>query len=314
MKVILHIGAHRTGTTSFQMYMRREAAGLQGQGIGFWGPARTRKGLFAGIQPVPGLGATAAQRARGRILLQMDRAAQNGVGTLVVSDENMMGSVRRNLRARALYPDVGERLARYVGAFDGRIDTVILSVRALDHFWASTAAYGVSRGHAVPDAHGAMQIAMGARTWRDVVQDVACAAPGARIVVAPFETSAARPDTMLAIGTGASVPVDRTPDRLNKAPGPDALRSILTDRGEDPDQIARGTGRWTPFDISARAMLREAYADDMLWLVAGADGLATLTEDLDHARAGQTPPYGPRTRGHPPHDKQERRMAEPRGS
>ena len=313
MKVILHIGAHRTGTTSFQSYMREQSGTLQGQGVGFWGPARTRKGLFAGIQPVPGLAGTAAQRARGRIQLQLARARQNGTHTLVVSDENMMGSVRRNLRSRTLYADVGERFSRYVCAFDGTVDTVVLTVRALDHYWASAAAYGVARGHGVPDPDCAMQIALAARTWRDVITDVACAAPGARIIVAPFETAAARPDTMLTLAAGTQAPVDHAADRLNRAPSADDLRAILVDRGEDPDQIAAGAGRWTPFDIAARAALREAYADDMLWLVAGADGLATLTEELDHTRAGQTPPHGPLTRGRG-HDKQERRMAEPRGS
>ena len=50
MRVILHTGAHRCATTSFQEYMRQNAQPLARQGIGFWGPHRTRGGLFHGIQ------------------------------------------------------------------------------------------------------------------------------------------------------------------------------------------------------------------------------------------------------------------------
>lgn len=310
MKVILHIGAHRTGTTSFQSYVRRHSADLRDGGLGFWGPMRTRKGLFAGVQPTPGLGLTAARRARGRILLNLKKAQANGVQTLLVSDENMMGSVRLNLRKRCLYPDIGERLARYVWAFDQRIDKIVLSVRALDHFWASSLAYGVGRGHEMPDAARCLGIAHQPRTWRDVVSEVSCAAPLAQIEVIPFEVSAGRPDLMLSAATDHAAPRDAAPEWLNRAPTAAQLRTILAERGENPDVIAHNEGRWNPFDTHARAALREAYADDMHWLVSGANGLATLTEELDQTRAGKTLPHGPHKRGQG-HDIEERRMAQP---
>ncbi|MEL6452699.1 MAG: hypothetical protein AAFQ19_15700 [Pseudomonadota bacterium] len=313
MTVTLHIGAHRTATTSFQAYMRRHAADLHCQGVGFWGPLRTRKGLFAGIQPVPGLGhgPAAARRARGRILLQLDKAARQGTRRVVVSDENMMGSVRQNMRRRSLYADVGERVSRYICAFDGQVDTVVLSVRALDRFWASVSAYAVARGHAVPNGDICDRIAHSARTWRDVIADVACAAPQARIVVVPFEVNMGRSDRLLRACGVSDAPRAADPEWLNRAPDAAALRSILADRGEDPDQVPHdGASRWTPFDPTARAALREAYADDMHWLVAGADGLATLTEDLDQTRAGHTPPDGPHARGQED-DNTQRRLAQP---
>lgn len=310
MKVILHIGAHRTGTMSFQSYIRRHSKELRDDGLGFWGPMRTRKGLFAGVQPTPGFGRTAARRARGRILLNLKKAQAQGVETLFVSDENMMGSVRMNLRKSRLYPDIGERLARYIWAFDQRIDKIVLSVRALDHFWASSLAYGVGRGHAVPDAARCLGIARQPRTWRDVVSDVSCAAPLAQIEVIPFEMSADRPDLMLTAATGHAAPRDAAPEWLNRAPTAAQLRDVLAERGEDIDAVPDTDGRWNPFDTNARAALREAYADDMHWLISGANGLATLTEELDQTRAGKTLPLGPYKRGLG-HDIEERRMAQP---
>ena len=54
MDIILHLGAHRTATTSFQHYLRANAAGLGAAGIGVWGPETTRDGLLAGVIPPRG--------------------------------------------------------------------------------------------------------------------------------------------------------------------------------------------------------------------------------------------------------------------
>ena len=311
MKVILHIGAHRTATSSLQSYIRRNLPALHGAGVGFWGPLRTRKGLFAGIQPTVVQGRDAPRRARGRIALQLDKATRCGVHTLLVSDENMMGSVRRNMRTARLYPDVGERLSRYFTAFDQRIDKVVMSVRGLDHYWASAISYGVARGHPVPDAQHRARIAHGARTWRDVICDVACAMPDTQIEVIPFERAAGRPDAVLAACIGHHTPRDTTSEWLNRGPSAARLRRMLQDRGAPATPVPEHPGRWIPFDTTGRAALREAYADDMHWLLAGAGGLATLTEDLDQTRAGHTLPNGSLTQGRE-HDFQERRMAQPR--
>ena len=88
------------------------------------------------------------------------------------------------------------------------------------------------------------------------------------------------------------------------------LRALLTERGDDPDLVSGFSPRWAPFDPAAIAAMREAYMDDIHWLTAGADGLATLTEDLGQRGAGQTLPRGPLTRGHG-NDDEERRVAEP---
>ncbi|APX10986.1 hypothetical protein [Tateyamaria omphalii] len=312
MKVILHIGAHRTGTTSFQAYIRQNADFMRSRRIGFWGPLRTRKGLLSGIQPSFASTPKSARRARGRVHLNLHKAERNGTKTLLVSDENMIGTMRRNMRKRSLYDDVGERMSRYSAAFDGRIDTVVISVRSLNHYWNSVAAYCVARGHTMLEPDQRLRIAFGPRTWRDAIADVACAVPGARIVVVPFERTAGRPDAMFQALTGLHGPRTAAETWLNRSPSVPQLRELLAERGDNPNLIRGASERWTPFDPAASAAMREAYLDDIHWLTAGAEGLATLTEDLGQRGAGQTLPHGPLTRGHG-HDNQERRMADPRG-
>ncbi|MFT6022865.1 MAG: hypothetical protein ACI9PY_000976 [Ascidiaceihabitans sp.] len=317
MDIILHLGAHRTGSTTFQSYMTRNKTALRTDGVEFWGPLRTRAGLFAGIQPNGGPchGRNTHARAHGRIRMQLDKAAQSGVKTLIVSDENMIGSVRSNLRTRSLYPAIGERIARFAPAFGGRITRVVLNTRAQDLYWASCAAYGVSRGHPMLRAIAFEAMTASARTWRDVIADLSCAVDGVDVAVLPFERFAGRPDAMLRAITGGGAPKNGADEWLNRAPNTAVLREILQSRSIKAPELDGVTGRWRPFDAAQSAALREDYADDMFWLTAGADGLATLTEDIAQPRAGQTragtiPPAGAIQKGHR-HDFQERHLAQP---
>jgi hypothetical protein len=302
MKIVLHLGAHRTATTTFQHYLRTNRDVLQASGLGFWGPMRTRGGLFAGISPGPRVAyrKNAFSRARGRVQLQLDGAADSGVKTLLISDENFIGNIRMCLAQDSLYPSVGERIARYAAAFDGRIDKVVLNIRALDLWWCSAVAFGVGRGRPLPRPGAYDTIAGGDRGWKDVITDIACGLPpSTKICVQPFETFAGRPDVSIQRMTGIAGPRAAASERLNKAPDLSELRRLLAERGELDDRLPKGEGRWHPFNEAQEDALRQLYADDMRWLSSGADGLATLTEDPYRERA-QTHAaiVGTMTRGH----------------
>ena len=98
MQTCLHLGAHRCATTSFQEYLRQNAADLETQGIGFWGPRRTRNGLLHGVLPTPAVGnaQALAKRAQGRIRMNLNQSQERGIQHLIVSDENLIGSTRTN--------------------------------------------------------------------------------------------------------------------------------------------------------------------------------------------------------------------------
>ncbi|KIC11497.1 hypothetical protein RA19_05490 [Leisingera sp. ANG-M1] len=308
MKVILHTGAHRCATTSFQEYMRQNAQGLKMQGLGFWGPFRTRNGLFHGIQPGPArvTGRNLAQRARGRLQLQLANCRDSGVHQLLVSDENMMGTIRENLRLGDLYSGVGERMARFSQAFGRTVTDVAVSIRSLDSYWTSALAYAVARGHRVPSPAQLDRLVQAPRSWRDVITDIACALPDARLHVLPFETFGTRPEAQLTALTGVeTAPMTHARVRLNGSLCLQDLRASLP--ASVAARLPQGTGRWRPFDDTQAAHLRETYADDMMWLASGADGTALLVQDPDKLAAGLNPPRYDLTRGRP--DDKQRRMA-----
>lgn len=281
MEIVAHIGCHRTGTTTFQSYLRLNSEALKESKVVFWGPRRTRKGLFPGLIPgKPGSRVVNAQkRAEGRVRLNIARAESAGAETILISDENMVGSVRANIREASLYPAIGERMARYARAFDGQITRVALGIRGQDRYWASAIAYGVSRGHPVPGPRKLKSIAKAQRTWRDVITDLSCAVPDAEICVLPYESYYANPKTLLETTCKLNVPVTGGYEWLNRAPDLPTLRAILEDRGEDPSQLPEGDGAWQPFTEAQVADMQEQFADDLFWLSAGAGGLATMTEE-----------------------------------
>lgn len=303
MDIILHVGSHRTGSTSFQHYLRGNRADLMAQGTALWEPNMLRKGLFDGLFAAPRMrnGRNLQRRAMGRVRLHAAQAKRAGAKRLLVSEENMIGAPRACLRAASLFPAIGERMARLDAAFEGRITRVVMCIRAQDLWWSSVAAYGVGRGHDVPDANRIAALAASPRTWRDVITDLSCALPETEINVMPFEQFVGQSDHILEVATGHAAPQHHAKSWLNRSPDAAMLRDKMAQQGVPatalPEHLAKGEGRWNPFTPAQAAALREAYADDMMWLAAGADGLATLTEDRSRNRAGLTLPAGAHTKG-----------------
>ena len=312
MDIILHLGAHRTATTSLQHHATARAPALADRGVAFWGPPVTRGGLMAGVIPVPGghPDAAHAERARGRIALRVAQAREAGMTRLVVSDENMIGAPRTCLRRHRLYPGAGERVARIGHAFGSHITRAVLSIRAQDAWWESVLAFAVARGHRLPSRGDLDRLVTGARQWRDVVAELACALPGVEIVILPHEQFATYPDARLAqmIGHADATAGQDAAQWRGRAPDLDALRHAVAARGGDTARLPDGTGRWQPFDAAQAAALKEAYEDDLFWLRAGADGLARLAGETGPLSAGQQPQSGHPTRGQDD-DIEERNMA-----
>jgi len=139
-----------------------------------------------------------------------------------------------------------------------------------------------------------------------VLSDVACAMPGARIWALPFETDGGRPETQLAAMIGQPMPRSNARLRLNATPHLPELRGQL--QSAVAAQLPEGQGRWQPFDAAQIAALRETYADDLMWLTAGGDGLVQLKQDPDKTGQGMNPARTDLTRGRP-HDDQTERVA-----
>lgn len=286
MEVILHIGAHRTGTTTLQRFLQANHARLADQLIASWGPDRTRRGLFSGLIKAPHRitpDVTArATRATGLIRVEIERLSAQGFEHLIVSEENIIGSMENNLFTRHLYPHARFRVGRFVPAFGDTCRRIVLGIRSYDRHWASSLGYLVKAGYGLPARDHVAQLALQPVRWRQIIRQVAEVFPDAELVVWPFEAMVAVPEQQLAVLSGRNVPgpFQGARDWHNTGPGRDHLRALLAEMGDmkGRDRIPPGAGAWQPFTQTETAHLRALYAEDIAWLRAGADGLATYFE------------------------------------
>ncbi len=273
--ITLHLGAHRTATSSLQRMLDRDAVALNATGIAIWGPKRTRTGLLTGVMGDPGRREgrrdVQARRAAGRVSMQRADLAADGVQRLVISDENMLGGLRENVLLGRLYPTVAARLHRLSDTLPG-VGRVCLSLRSPDAWWTSVFAFLMTRGFAPPDRATLDAILQARRGWRDVIHDVAGAFPDAELVVWSYEDFGAKPETAYQWLTGLPPQSDARP-MLNGSLPIDALRARLRDEGHATE--LPGVGQtYAPFTPDERQAMRDAHRADLDWLRNGADGLA----------------------------------------
>jgi hypothetical protein len=298
MDILLHLGAHRTATSGFQAFLWANRAALAAAGLTPWTPRRTRDGLLDGLirhpMRVTLTDERRAARALGRLRLEFDRLDRAGQSALLISEENLLGTMMNNIEDRGLYPFLTDRMARYAPAFDGRGLHVGLGIRDYADYWASCLGFAIGRGHPAPDRALLDCLVTQPRRWRHLVREIATVFPAARITVWTHEAMAGRARAVTAALSGQGVPAGLTDprDRHNRGPGYDAVVEALALRGETlPEAAARqSAGRWMPFDADQHAVLHAQYRQDLAWLDAGAEGLAV---HLD----GRTPPATPHRPG-----------------
>lgn len=266
VEVILHVGAHRTGTTSLQSWLLQNADALEGAGIAVWGPDRTRGGLFAGLMKRPDAVTLAddlqAQRSAVRIRDELDRLAGAGIRQLIVSEENMIGTMPICLDHATIYPDARARLDRIAAAFDGAVTGVGLALRSYDDWWASVLATAAGPGVAQTDV--LHRLAGHPRGWQRIIATLAEAFPDAHRIVWPFEALVGRHGAQLRLLTGgAALPPGLYEERRARNA---RLRAL-------PGGGAADAGAPVPFAPAQRAALRARYEQDLAWLRAGVAGV-----------------------------------------
>lgn len=294
VEICLHLGAHRTGSTSLQVFMNTNRVALARARTAIWGPGRTRTGLFEGLIRDPnGLNDAhlkLAERSVGRIRLQINRAVENGMRRVVVSEENMIGTMVHNLRQDALYGQVQPRLKRFVPAFAGHDLRIGIAIRTYEDYWASALAFRIKGGEAFPTAKRLNALAQQPRRWRHVIADISGAFPRAPITVWSFDALKSHPHLQLDAVTGGKVPAGLSDDgRTNNASlTANEIALVAQERGQTDlaQELMTQPGRYQPFDGAQIQKFRQDYATDLDWLRHGSDGLATYIDPAEGTFGG----------------------------
>lgn len=278
MEIVLHVGAHRTATSALQRHIATHRKALAAAETAYWGPKVTRGGLFRRMSgSLDNALPWEAQRAAGRVALRLEKLRQDGHRRLLVSDENMIGSLRTVLEDTCLYPGAGQRVAEFARGFRGHRLTVGLGIRSYPQWWASALAFRLPRGGPMPRAGLRERMVTQPRRWRHVVQEIARALPDARVAVWTHEALSNLPDRVLHDLTGIETATSRLPP-TNASPAAGDLRRLMSDCGADFDGSMWRGDRFTPFAPHESRALRAQYDEDLAWLAAGADGLADYVD------------------------------------
>ncbi len=272
VQVVLHVGAHRTGSTSLQRALAANRPLMARQGVAYWGPGMLRDGLFSGLlrDPLRGDPETLrlCRRNCGLVGVELSRLAERGRRMLLISEENMLGTMGANLLTGTLYPAASMRLGRIAQALGGRVCRVVLAVRPQADYWASVLAFRVRNGAPLPDRALLEGLVVQPRGWRHVAADLARHFPEAEIALWDFDRLKGRVNAQYRILTGGHGWIREDGARHNASPGLAELRQLLTERGDRAAarRLPRGRGRWMPFDADQRRRLDAAWRADLDWL------------------------------------------------
>ena len=300
MEIRLHIGAHRTGSTRVQAELSRRAAHLATRGVVVVRPEDLRigKSALGRLHPrLPGpLRAVTAAHAHPQLIAARQAAEARGAHCLLVSEENLAGSIDAILRSGRLYGDIGARMRGLRPLLGSATVTVLLAVRGYDEFFASAYAHRTTRGPRPAFARLKPGFLALPRRWPAVAGDVLRALPQARLRVWDYDDSRRNELGMMreVIGLPDIVAVDaalpdlpapsaRAVEVLNAMTAPEdqdlAHRRAVAARYPRPDHAA-----FYPWTAEESARLRDAHAQDLAALRAMAHpqmSFAKLAEACD---------------------------------
>ena len=281
-RIVLHVGAHRTGTTRLQILLDDNRDALAGVGLAALTPPRAGKRGVATIRDVvrrlpetrrsalmwflrfpPGYG---PRRRLDRMIAEA--CAPGTPERLIFSDENLLGPPF-DLSGRGLYPFARRRLAAFAGLLDRAPAEVHLTLRSYDAFLVSA--------YAMQAVHGARVLPFWAirsnllapgRGWPELVADLADLFPASRLVLTQAERDPVRVRLGQLVGPQAlGVMRIRGDPRPNRAPTVEAMAACGGVRDADLRDrlVARHAGgaRFDPLTEEERAALARRYARDM---------------------------------------------------
>lgn len=185
-ELILHLGAHRTGSTYVQGVLAKNAALLAANGFGAPAQEDTRRVLTERLNPrLPSL---PLPGGFGRLLKQ---SGVETCETLILSDENILGFLNDIFTHHAFYPNTAARLKRLSRLLPVPPRKILLSIRPYESFFPSAYGRWLAPGRTVLPREDIAGIVLGfQRGWDDLVQEIAEVFPEAELLLSEYHSDA----------------------------------------------------------------------------------------------------------------------------
>lgn len=222
-QVYLHMGAHRTGSSSFQMCLGQNAAALRDAGFDVLYPGRDgadggnlRLRLPAPRDNVENEGAI-VERAQTRLTAQL-----TGKPKIILSEENLPGLMMGLFKGQ-FYADAEKRLTQLHGILPGPIKHLLFLVRPYDSFYASAWRLRAQDRRMDPFdtvRHRFLSIDQG---WHDLVATIKDTLKPEQMTVLDFRHRPSSPDLVRLLVPELDIPLQEIEARVNTSPSDAAI-------------------------------------------------------------------------------------------
>lgn len=280
--VVLHVGAHRTGTTSLQSALDLMSTELASSGVVVLTPPRPgKRGHSESIRDIARVASKAHKKGFRRWFKahaakrQLQRLTSNALPNrvplrrLILSDEVMLG-VAFSRNGIAIYPDAFRNLKSLRTLLPATPSEIHLCVRSYDSFLTSVYAM---RALYVPQVQPFTNLKERFLCldygWINLVETIVELFPKTKLVVSVFEEHNLLVKLKsLTRMSGESLNRQMFTFHVNRAPTVEAIEHKLHNRHETrhPDEIVQlhldGT-RFDPFSDKEKAYLQRCYSRDL---------------------------------------------------
>ncbi|MDA5095635.1 hypothetical protein O2N63_16210 [Aliiroseovarius sp. KMU-50] len=187
--VYLHLGAHRTGTGSFQEFLSMNAGRLEDHGVNLAVSNRDgqlRSGLKLRLPGKRHFRKNDLDEHRVWLDEQIDKTGLNRKRLTLVSEENFPGTIN-TLMSPEIYPIADKRLQFFASKMQKPIRKALFVVRSYDSFFESIFRKRVEFRAIDPFDHYRDDMMTMKRGWVDVIQDIRDATKVDQVHVLRFE-------------------------------------------------------------------------------------------------------------------------------
>lgn len=191
-EIVLHLGAHKTATTYLQSRLAGSADTLREQGVYFIRTGELRKKLLHVRRPdfLPNkIPMVRSWRTAGVYREYMRDAANWESQRVVVSEENLLGSLAQLVKTGLFCHNIQQRLHPVLQGMNRQPVTALLAVRSYDSFFASACSQVIrNEGYRKIDETTKERLLSVSRGWVEVIEEVIRALPtGSQLRIWRFE-------------------------------------------------------------------------------------------------------------------------------
>lgn len=248
MELILHIGAHRTGTTAMQDMLVANAPVLAARG--------TCAVVHDALVPATGFAKVAHGEEVGPARAWFD-ARIEGAQQVIVSEENIIGDMGWNIRSGTFYKSARDRMLAYRDFFGLAPHCIGLGIREYGAYWVSAhgkeLSYRNYRGRDVPRFDRIRdRLASAERGWLDLIADIRAVFSQSDILVWPVEARVPVEDQARALLAAPDLALAPPPANVNASPPAGVIPALESFRSAHPTAKRAAIHDWIAGQEPAR--------------------------------------------------------------